>query len=75
MQSVPALLTQPPKNWSGAFASSPQWVQLQVLPSASLPAAVHTRIGELPQVSLPTVVDTEHADGPAPLHLSASSVQ
>jgi hypothetical protein len=75
MQTVPALPTQPPKNWSGEFALSPQCVQLQLFPSASVPAAVHTRIGEAPQLSLPTDVETKHADGPLPLHFSASSVQ
>lgn len=75
MQSVPALVAQPPKNWSGAFASSPQWVQLHVLPSASVPDAVHTRIGEAPQVVLPTVVETKHADGPEPFHNKLSFVQ
>jgi hypothetical protein len=74
VQSVPALDAQPPKNWSGVFVLRPQWVQLQLLSSASVPAP-HTRIGESPQLVLPLVVETEHADGPVPAQFRASSVQ
>src|SRR5512140_381651 len=73
--SAPAFDTQPPKNWSGAFASSPQWGQLHVWPSASVPPGVHTRIGDVPQLVLPTVVETKHADGPEPFHNKLSFVQ
>ena len=73
-QSVPALLTQPPKNWSGVVALFPQCVQLQVFPSASVPVAVHTCIGAPPTQSLPVVVETKHAFW-APFHFSASFVQ
>jgi hypothetical protein len=75
MQSVPALVPQPPKNWSGVVASRPQCVQLQLFPSASVPVAVHTRIGEAPQLALPMVVETKQADGPLPPQFRASFVQ
>src|SRR5678815_340890 len=61
--SVPAvvLVKHPPKYWSGAVALSPQCPQLQRLPSGSLPAATHTRIGVSAPQLVPAVVDTKHA--------------
>jgi len=74
MQRVPALLVQPPKNWSGVVVLRPQWVQLHVLPSLSVPPGVHTRIGDALQLVLPTDVDTKHAEE-VPFHSRESSVQ
>lgn len=45
--SVPAVVlpAQPPKYLFGVLVLSPQLVQLQALPSLSVPPGVHTRMG------------------------------
>src|SRR5213078_1653870 len=77
MHSVPAVVlpAHPPKYWFGAFAYRPHCVQLQWLPSGSVPAALHTRIGVLAPQSVPTDSDTKHDDEPAPVYLRRSFVQ
>jgi hypothetical protein len=55
--------------------SSPQMVQLQKFPSASLPDVVHTRMGELEPHGFPPLCTAEQALGPEPLHCRSSFVQ
>src|SRR4051812_16204970 len=76
MHSAPAVVlpAQPPKNWSGKFALMPQCCQLQKLPSASVPAAVHTRIGVVPH-EVPVSAETKQAEGPVPLYFRSLFVQ
>jgi hypothetical protein len=53
----------------------PQLVQLQALPSGSVPEAVQTRIGWLAPHELPPVYSAEQLDEPVPPYCRSSFVQ